>query len=104
MNSPPVTSVAKRLGLTHLPSVRMITERLQCTHPSSAQNGAISTLRKPVFVSNSEVARELECTPVPRPHQPMGREGEDDQVAAQPMGAKEMGKPAKPVRRLESEI
>ena len=92
-NSPLATSVARKLGLVSLPSVRKIAEGLQCTHPPSAHNGAISTVRKPVLTSSSEVVRKTDCTLVHWAGQPMGGERDEKTeawAATQPIRAKEM--------------
>ena len=71
-NSHLTTSVARKLGLDRLPSVRKITERWQCTHLTSAQTEANFTSVKPVMISSSVVANPTVCTPVYRADRPMG--------------------------------
>ena len=57
-NSPLTTSVARKLGLDRLPSVRKITERLQYTHLTSAQTVAKPTGRTPVYRADRPMGGE----------------------------------------------
>ena len=91
-NSPLTTSVARKLGLTFVPNVRKIAERMQHTHLSSAQNEANKLFYKPVLISSSAVPKPPDSTPVHRAGQPMG--GEEGQktglrAAAWPIGAQD---------------
>ena len=63
-------NVAKRLGLESLPSVKVMAERLQCTHLPSAKNEATNTLykiTKPICISSSLGVEQPDCTPVAQP-------------------------------------
>ena len=94
-NSPLKTSVAKKLSLENLPSVKLIVEGLQRSHPPLAQNGANFIQRKQVINSSSVVAMKTVCTPVYQANQPMGRErGQQMEawVADQPIRAKKREK------------
>ena len=74
-NSPRAMNVAKRLGLESLPSVKVMAERLQCTHLPSAKNEATNTLykiTKPICISSSLGVEQPDCTPVAQARQPMG--------------------------------
>lgn len=74
-NSPVATSVESRLGLTSLPSVKMMTDRLQGTHLPPAQIKAkynLSKITKPSFIKSSFGVQKPGCTPVNRAGQPMG--------------------------------
>jgi hypothetical protein len=64
-NSPIATSVARKLGLVSLPSVRKLTDRLQGTHLPLAQIEAKFQLPKPVMISSSAVVH-TDCTLVNR--------------------------------------
>ena len=91
-NSPLTTNVARKLGLTVVPNVRMIAERMQHTHLSSAQNEANKLFYKPVLIRSSAVPKPPDSTPVHRAGPPMG--GEEGQqtglrAAAWPIGAQE---------------
>jgi hypothetical protein len=91
-NSPLTTSVARKLGLTVVTNVRMIAERMQHTHLSSAQNEANKLFYKPVLIRSSAVPKPPDSTPVHRVGPTMG--GEDGKqtglrAAAWPIEAQE---------------
>ena len=69
-NSPIATSVARKLGLVSLPSVRKITYRLQGTHLPLAQIEAKFQFPNPVMFSSSMVDH-TDCTLVNRASPPM---------------------------------
>ena len=69
-NSPIATSVARKLGLVSLPSVRKLTDRLQGTHLPLAQIEAKFQFPKPVMISSSAVV-DTDCTLVNRAGPPM---------------------------------
>ena len=90
-NSLMATSVASRLGLKSLPSVRKMTDRLQGTHLPSAQIEANFQFYKQDMISCSTVKQPQECTLLNRAGPPMrAKQGQwtGVQAADQPIGAK----------------
>ena len=89
-NSPVATSVESRLGLTSLPSVKMMTDRLQGTHLPPAQIEANYLPSKPVIISSSIGVQKSEFTLLNRTAHQWGRSSDNGQGSRLPINQSEL--------------
>ena len=88
-NSLVATSVASRLGLKGLPSVKMMTDRLQGTHLPPAQIEANYLPSKPVIISSSIGVQKSEFTLLNRTAHQWGRSRDNGQGSRLPINKSE---------------
>jgi hypothetical protein len=94
-NSPVAMNVAMRLGLKDLPSVKMMTARLEHAQLLQARTKAkqnFNCVTKPIIYSSSLVVQQPGCTPLSWAGQPMGdKQGQQTGVhgADGPIGAED---------------